>query len=127
MRFKEVGTAILVAVMMCTTGCGGSHDKSAAGGSDTVTSVTVANGLAEPIRSILVQGIGDPISYRPMQPGSRTSLRPAGDTGRPGKVTVRWTDADGDHHQGRVEVTGRASGSLTLTIKGDDHVVVSRG
>lgn len=126
--WKYVCAAAVAVMLCCVQGCGGSEasasDELAPAG---IGKVTVANGSSATIKSVLVQGIGHPIRFKPIAAGSRSTLQPAGDLEHVDDVSIRWTDTDGNHFSVNVELHGQTSGNITLTVRGEDRVTVSRG
>lgn len=133
MRRVVMGTVLMilwVCSILLLPACGPGEADASQAAVPRDLSFTIINDSGARIHSIGVAGANYPIAYSPIDADGRSTIK-SKNLKLPETLTVHWTDARGERHEGTVRVWGELSagysGPVNLTINHRDKVILSGG
>lgn len=120
-----------VSSVLLLPACGGATEAEAAQGSESrELSFVIVNKSGSEIHSIGLAGANHPMSFRPIEDDARSEIKNK-KLKLPEKLSLHWTDARGDRHEGSVRVWSELgasySGPVVLTINYRNKVILTGG
>lgn len=117
-----------VSSMLLLPACGPSEADAAQASEPRDLSFTIINQSRGDIDSIGVEGANYPMSFSPIEKDDSATIK-SKKLELPETLTVHWTDARGERHEGTVRVWGELgasyAGPVNLTINYRNRVILS--